>query len=315
MVEGGTMLLRIAFVICMLALAQLIGQDGFASPIEQLAKLVRERTTPAAATFDKDAFKPDTVFRGKTLVQWLEALRDADTEGTAHPAKQVWLAMGPRAVPFLVAAQAVFDWESVEIAFTPRCVCSAMGEKAIDPLVRLLGSEHTLYSWLILSDIISKSGGAATRFYLQEAGLPPLSKEAQKAIDLRLGRITKALEPCLGSSDAATRLAGLHLLRHVAMEGMSAEVWGVIPVGARRLLDKDLRNEVRGAACELLVWLGLVGVRGGLTHDDLKKMAHPNGNVNEVDTTLPREVAEAVVMGILLHMSREMQKPATPTGK
>jgi hypothetical protein len=107
----------------------------------------------------------------------------------------------------------------------------------------------------------------------------------------------------------------LLLLQQVATEGQDSVAWGLIPAGARRLLDTDPSNEVRGAACELLVWLGLRNVKGGLGPDELKKMAHPNGNIDEVDTTLPREVAQAVVMGILLHMQREMEKPATPAGK
>lgn len=306
---------RSLLLTCLLPVPALIAQEAFEPTFMQVGRLARERTTAPVATFDKESFKPDTVFRSKTLLQWTEALRDADTEGTAWPAKKVWLAMGPRAVPFLVAAQATFDWDGLDFSFTPQEVCAAMGEKAVEPLVRLLGSEHTFIAWMILGRIISDSGGAATRLYLQEAGLPPLSKEAQMAIDLRLGRIARALEPCLGSSDAATRLAGLLLLRSVAIENMRSETWGVIPIGTRRLLEKDPRNEVRGAACELLVLLGLNRVKGGLSLDELKKMAHPNGNVGEVDPTLPREIAEAVAMGIMMHMVREMPKPAAPTAK
>jgi hypothetical protein len=298
-------------------------QDNPQLPIEQIAKLARERTKQVTETFDEESFRPNTVFRGKTLLQWTEALRDADSEGTAKPAREVWLAMGPKAVPFLVAAQAVLDWEEVESRFTPRRVCRDMGDKAIEPLVRLLGSEHAVYAWVALGDIIkdspgdrlgwSSDGGADGNGELRRV---TLTKEQQKKVDAQVGRITKALEPCLGSADAATRLAGLQLLHQVATtKNLSPQAWGVIPHGARRLLDKDPWNEVRGAACELLVWLGLMGVQDGLTHSQLKKMAHPNGDAGEVDLTLPREVAQAVVMGILLHMQREMEKPGAPAGK
>lgn len=299
------------------------GQGGIQSPLEQLAYLVRARPQPATGVFDKESFRPDTVFRGKTLLQWLEALRDADVQGTTLPAKDVWVAMGPKAVPFLVAAEAVFDWEHVEFSFTPRRVCCAMGDRAIEPLVRLLGSEHAFDAWSILGDVIRECPG--DRLYWSSDGggdgngemrRVVLSKEQQEKVDAQVGKITRALEPCLGSSDAATRLAALLLLHKVAMtKNVSPEAWGVIPIGARRLLDKDPRNEVRGAACELLVWLGLRNVKNGLTHDELKKMVHPNGNTAEVDLTLPVEVRQSVVMGVLLHMRRDVDKPATPAGR
>lgn len=288
--------------------SSLLGQEGGQSPIEQLAKLCRTRAVPATETFDKDSFSPDTVFRGKTVLQWLEALRDADTQGTAKPAKEVWLAMGPRAVPFLVAAQAVFDWEDVEFFYAPRSVCLAMEEKAVEPLVRLLGSKHNFYAWMILGDLIGQFAG--------RAGNVPRSREQQERIDARLGEVLKTLEPCLGNSDAATRLAALLLMARVAGTTIvNAKVWNAIPVGAGRLLDKDPSNEIRGAACDLLVSIGLLGINGGLSHEDLKKMAQPNGNSPEFDLTLPIEVRRAVADGILMHRMREVQKSPAPAGR
>lgn len=276
------------------------------APLEQLVSLVQSRTAVLTPQPQEGALEPKTRFRGKPLVDWLVQLSDAD-EPTAESGRAAFLAMGPRAVPFLLMAQASrFEWDKVDVRSNPIALCRRMGVPAVDALVGMLRSECTLPAWIALSGIVED----ASRF-VGEVPTPERRKEMEAA----LGTIVKSLEPCFGSDDAAVRFAALDLLSHVALTGVNDKVLLSVARGARRLLDRDPRNEVRGAACHLLVLLGFRQVEGGLSLRDLDAMLHPTGKADEWDETLPKEVAQAAARGILLHKMQPTAEraPASPS--
>jgi hypothetical protein len=277
-------------------------------PLDQLATLVRARSAvPTPPSLD-GALDPANRFRGKTLVEWLLQLTDAD-EPTAESARAAFFAMGSRAVPFLLRAQtAKVEWQKIDARNSPLGLCRRMGLPAVDALVAMLRSDCTLHAWVALSGIVDDS----SRF----VGQVP-TPERRKAMEASLGSIVKALEPCLGSDDAAARFAAIELLSHVALTGLSDKALLGAARGARRLLENDPQNEVRGAACHLLVLLGIRQIEGGLSLKDLEAMVYPTGKSDEWDKTLPTAVARAAAGGILLHRmqaSRERQ-PASPSGR
>jgi hypothetical protein len=276
--------------------------------LDQLGALVRARSAVPTPPHLEGALDPLTKFRGKTLVEWLGQLTDAD-ESTAESARAAFFAMGPRAVPFLLRAQtAKVEWHKVDARNNPLGLCRRMGLPAVEALVAMLRSDCTLHAWVALSGIVDDS----SRF----AGEVP-APERRKEMEVSLGSIVKALEPCLGSDDAAARFAALELLSHVALTGLSDRALLGAARGARRLLDKDPQNEVRGAACHLLVLLGIRQVEGGLSLKDLEAMVHPTGKPDEWDHTLPKDVARAAAGGILLHKMQAARErpPASPAGR
>lgn len=278
------------------------------APLDQLVALVQSRSAVLTPLPQEGALEPTSRFRGKSLVDWLIQLSDAD-EATAESARSAFLAMGPRAVPVLTMAQgSKFEWDKVDFRSNPIALCRRMGVPAVDALVGMLRSDCTLHAWMALSGIVDD----AARF----AGTVP-TNERRKEMEAGLGSIVKSLEPCLGSDDAAVRFAALDLLSHVALTGVNDKVLLSVARSARRLLDRDPRNEVRGAACHLLVLLGFRQVEGGLSLRDLDAMLHPTGKVDEWDESLPKEVAQAAARGILLHKMQPTAEraPASPSGR
>lgn len=278
------------------------------TPLKDVVALLQQRREAPVKDVFADALKPDAVFRGRPLTAWMDRFRDADSD-YSESARKVFLAAGARVVPFLVACEKALDWEAQHLPSIHGLIV-AMGEDAVTPLVKLLGSDHAGFAWVALRGVLGRHDVLAS--YASKAKSESDKVKARewfRKVRAERSRNAKRLAPCLGSSDAFTRYVGLSLLADVVGSVPRAEQ-GQFTRAARKIMDSDPEDRVRGAACEFLGKAGSLGVSGGLSESEADSMVR--------DVTLPRPVRQAAMMGLVLikaRNDRSKSRPAKPPGR
>jgi hypothetical protein len=288
-----------------LALFTVLSTAVAQSPAEDMIALLGQRKKAPVTDIFKGAFKPATVFRGKTLTTWMIRFRDADPE-FYESASEAFLAMGSNSVPFLVACNKLLDWEDEHLP-SIQCLLDSMGEKSVAPLVKMLSSDYALEAWVSLGEVLGRHnlGMSYATKPMPKSDRKAARKWIQKVREER-ARNVKALLPCVASSDPFTRYAGLNLLQRV-VGSTSKEDQARLTKGARKIMTTDRQDSVRGAACLLLGFASLEGVSGGLSAKEAQSMLE--------DVTLPESVRRAALMGMAFVKVRQSQprsRPATP---
>lgn len=287
-------------IVCGLLVAMSCQRATAQAPLDSLVALLKSRDPAHLVDTFEGAFKPDTVFRGRTLIEWMQRLRDADPDFNGS-ARDAFEAMGAKAVPFLLRCQDRLEWADLESPWTPGFIIQCMREDAISPLVRLLSSEEVVLAWWTVKNIIGRH--TVTMFDYQQRG-EPLPEEWLQQVRAEKRRTAVILLPLLGHADACTRFAALDLLQGLAPFGSEEDQKRMV-TGARRLMNSDPHVQVRAAACEFLSWASNGHVAGALSVGEAKKMLD--------DPALHESIRRAAFTRLMIEqMRKNQQQPPQP---